>query len=95
MRKQMSETALWRAVIDRAKNDACDQIGDGTTKDRVRWRATARSWFQNAGRDFHRVCDLAGLHPDWVRAKALQDINTSEALQALQDITKSEGQVTV
>lgn len=76
----MSEQALWRAVINRALDDARGNCGGDTRKNRNRFRGEARSWFQTAGRDFHRVCDLAGLNADWVKTRALREIVKNQGL---------------
>ena len=76
----MNEQALWRAVINRALDDARGNCGGDTIKNRDRFRDEARSWFQTAGRDFRRVCDLADLNADWVRTRALQEIAQNQGL---------------
>ena len=71
----MNETALWRAVIDRALNDARGQMAEIPPEGRDRHCAAALVWFQYARQNFRQVCEFAGLDPDWVRSAALEKIN--------------------
>lgn len=80
------ETALWRAVIAQAINDACDRklpspkadgIAEKTRQSREanlrearRIRMQARDWLLRDNRDFRHVCHMAGLDPDAVRERA-------------------------
>ena len=72
------ETALWRAVILRAFQDATYGLHGvkprrqprRPTRTSRRHAMEARSWLMGKGSFFHRVCDLAGLDPVMVRASA-------------------------
>jgi hypothetical protein len=60
--------SLWAAVILMALQDATRKA---KTTDARRIKAEARGWFVDAGGDFHRVCQMAGFEPSWVRRHAL------------------------
>ena len=38
----------------------------------------ARNWFRNKSWDFHYVCNLAGMNPDYVHFKMMRQINKIE-----------------
>ena len=67
-----AETALWRAVLDQAMQDACAEpralpnSGDP---------GEARDWFWRSGSDFALACDGAGLDRKAVTAFAKDVIN--------------------
>lgn len=72
------ETALWRAVILRAFQDATYGLHGSKprrtprrpTRTSRRHATEARGWLLGKSSFFHRVCDLAGLDPVMVRASA-------------------------
>lgn len=66
------EQALWRAVIDQAIADAS---GKGALKVTPLERDRALNWLFKPNRDFARVCALADLEPDCVRAQARKTID--------------------
>lgn len=68
------------AIIIAAINDAlgCSPVNDRGQRDRE--SAIARRWFEEAGRDFHEVCHLAGLDPASLRNAALAYITRQEAM---------------
>ena len=75
-RKSMEpETALWRAVVLRAIEDAAGRIEanclrlDSSFEEEAR---TAQEWIREAGEGFRLVCDAAGLNPDYTRRAALK-----------------------
>ena len=38
----------------------------------------ARNWFSNKGWDFHYVCNIARMNPDYVHFKMMKQINKIE-----------------
>jgi hypothetical protein len=74
------ETALWRAVIAQAVSDAtaiwrprkAQSYGKPhqMAAETRRARDEARSWLLGNGKDFKRVCHMAGLDPDAVQDSA-------------------------
>jgi len=72
------ETALWRAVILRAFQDATYGLHGAKPRRQPRrpnptsrrHAGAARDWLMANGGFFRRVCDLAGLDPVLVRASA-------------------------
>ncbi len=74
---EKGETALWRAVIAWAIEDARGYghgVG-GMYRDMA--MDAARVWFEGAGKDFQLVCDLAGLDAQAVRARATAEIESA------------------
>lgn len=71
------ETALWRAVIAWAIEDACGYGHglSGTYRDLA--TDAARAWFEGAGKDFRLVCDLAGLDAQAVRVRATAEFESA------------------
>ena len=73
------ETALWRAVILRAFQDATYGLHGSKprrnprrpTRTSRRHAVAARGWLLGNSSFFRRVCDLAGLDPTLVRASAV------------------------
>lgn len=68
------ETDLWRAVIERALDDALGRTGGGSKGEKAHYIASARAWFRNFSPNFRRVCEWAGLDPVAVREGALVKI---------------------
>lgn len=67
-----------QAVILTAIADACG-TPNGRPANRVAAdKRAALTWFEDAGPDFERVCDLAGLHPQTVRKFALAFIQSGK-----------------
>lgn len=65
------EIALWRAVITQALMDA----GSNSAKKEMRLeKAQAVAWLSGRSPDFHTVCSLASLDPNYVRQKAQEAI---------------------
>lgn len=62
-----SRQALWRAVIDRALEDATAR---GKSAQNEVDRRQARTWLLRPSADFAEVCALADLEPDYVRRVA-------------------------
>jgi len=65
---EVPEIRLWRAVINRAAQDALE-IDSDVRKVKVRNRKAA-VWF-NGGPDYREVCGFAGVNPDEVRRRYL------------------------
>lgn len=57
------ERHLWQSVLIMAVTDAT-YVGD--VQDLRREKRTADRWLRGCGRDFRRVCTLAGMDPDFV-----------------------------
>ena len=83
-RHPTGESALWRAVLAQALHDATTgpRRGHGSARpfsaERARMRDRARDWLLGDGRDFPRVCDLAGLDALAVRAAAVVAIREAD-----------------
>jgi hypothetical protein len=72
------EQQLWCAVVQRALDDARDEIGTpSAAAERRRARDEARNWFLSNDVDFRRACEAAGFDPDRVRDHALKLFATS------------------
>lgn len=63
-RGEIAEISLWRAVIAQALLDAAS---DSSTPENLHAREEALRWLNGNDADFRRVCDCAGLDPDYVR----------------------------
>ena len=75
------EKALWQAVVLRMAEDATF-VGDGSpSSTRQQDRRDAQRWFARAGKDFHEVCELAGLNPEFVSEAANDGRIDGEALR--------------
>ena len=59
--------SLWQAVI---RQQFADMANQNHKEDSEILRSQARHWLLNDRRDFNMVCELAGLHPERVRASA-------------------------
>jgi len=79
-RHATGETALWRAVVAQAFHDAVPgrRQARPLSAERVRARDEARRWLLGDGRDFRRVCDLAGLDARAVHAEAVEAIRAAD-----------------
>lgn len=54
---------LWQTVVMRAVMDAAYT---GSDKELTRERRDADNWLRSRGRDFHMVCNLAGMDPTFI-----------------------------
>lgn len=61
-----AEQILWQAVVLKALEDALND-GLASSPDDRRARDDAQRWLEGGGRDFHRVCALAGWDSDFIR----------------------------
>ena len=73
------ERKLWAMVFINAIRDIKAPVTDGI-KDkeereatRARIRSEARAWFKAAGKDFHDICAILGLEPEWARSMVLNN----------------------
>lgn len=64
--------ALWRAVINRAMEDAV--LKDPRSMD----CKTARSWFEHADLSFRLVCELADIRPEYVIRRFHERLKTPQ-----------------
>jgi|ETNvirenome_2_30_1030614.scaffolds.fasta_scaffold88628_2 hypothetical protein len=70
------EGKLWKSVISMAAYDAVKKTEyDVYASREIR---EARNWFRNKSWDFHYVCNLAGMNPDYVHFKMMIQINKIE-----------------
>jgi hypothetical protein len=66
------ERQLWCAVLDRAMQDASDQVAAaGSDQARQRLRQDAQRWFVENGHDYRYVCESAGIDPDELRVRII------------------------
>ena len=92
------ETALWRAVILRAFQDATYGLHGSKprrnprrpTRTSRRHAVAARGWLLGNSSFFRRVCDLAGLDPVMVRASAAVAITSCD--WALGEVNRHQAQ---
>ena len=70
------EGKLWKSVISMAAYDAVKKTEYDVYASRE--ILEARNWFRNKGWDFHYVCNLAGMNPDYVHFKMMKQINKIE-----------------
>jgi len=79
-RHATGEAALWHAVVAQAFHDAAPRRRPARplSAERARARDAARCWLLEDGRDFRRVCDLAGLDARAVRAEAVEAIRAAD-----------------
>ena len=70
------EGKLWKSVISMAAYDAVKKTEYDVYASRE--ILEARNWFRNKGWDFHYVCNLAGMNPDYVHFKMMRQINKIE-----------------
>jgi len=59
------EQVLWQSVVYKALIDAT-AVNPSGREDRLAKDAADR-WFRSGGRDYHQVCALAGIDPDFMR----------------------------
>jgi hypothetical protein len=70
------EGKLWKSVISMAAFDAVKKTEYDVYANRE--IQEARNWFRNKNWDFHYVCNLAGMNPDYVHFKMMRQINKIE-----------------
>jgi len=70
------EAKLWKSVISMAAYDAVKKTEYDVYASRE--ILEARNWFRNKSWDFHYVCNLAGMNPDYVHYKMMKQINKIE-----------------
>ena len=70
------EAKLWTSVVSMAAYDAVKKTEYDVYASRE--ILEARNWFRNKGWDFHYVCNLAGMNPDYVHFKMMKQINKIE-----------------
>ena len=59
------EKRLWQSVVVKALTDAT--AVDPSSDEDLRAKREADSWLRGGGKDFRRVCSLAGFDPDFIR----------------------------
>lgn len=59
------EQRLWQSVLYRAVMDATDP--DPGSDETIRAKRDALSWLRGGGKDYRKVCSLAGVDPDFIR----------------------------
>lgn len=88
MKAVRGEIAMWRAVITQALMDATSQ----SSKVEIQYEGRkAAVWLEGRNNDFHVVCRLAQMEPDYVRersARALKNRKTAQMEQRLQEESK-------
>ena len=67
------EAKLWKSVISMAAYDAVKKTEYDVYASRE--ILEARNWIRNKGWDFHYVCNLAGMNPDYVHFNMMKQIN--------------------
>jgi len=70
------EAKLWTSVVSMAAYDAVKKTEYDVYASRE--ILEARNWFRNKSWDFHYVCNLAGMNPDYVHFKMMRQINKIE-----------------
>jgi len=70
------EAKLWKSVISMAAYDAVKKTEYDVYASRE--ILEARNWFRNKSWDFHYVCNLAGMNPDYVHFKMMKQISKIE-----------------
>jgi hypothetical protein len=79
--ESLPERRLMQAVILNAIGDATGRKGDTRRPYHVeKDKREAIRWIAEAGPDFQRVCELAGMSPDMVRARALAFIASADPM---------------
>ncbi len=59
------EQRLWQEVVLMAVTDATNPAPHNSEEHRA--KVEARDWLEDGKSDFRRVCDLAGMDPEFVR----------------------------
>jgi hypothetical protein len=75
------ENKLWQKVLMQVIIDA---TFTGTTLENCREKKASINWITKAGKDFHTVCNLAGMDPDFVRDSFLAGRVDGELLRSAQ-----------
>jgi len=75
------ENKLWQHVLMQAMIDA---TFTGDTTENCRAKKLSIKWMTKAGKDFHTVCNLAGMDPDFVRESFLAGRVDGELLRSAQ-----------
>ena len=71
---------MWRAVVDRALDDACGRCGgESRPGQQERIVERAANWLLRAGLDMRLVCDMADLNAQAVKNRAASQIETAAA----------------
>tara|TARA_R100000988_G_scaffold34141_1_gene17173 strand:- start:2326 stop:2658 length:333 start_codon:yes stop_codon:yes gene_type:complete len=70
------EGKLWKSVISMAAYDAVKKTEYDVYASRE--ILEARNWFRHKSWDFHYVCNLAGMNPEYVHFKMMKQINKIE-----------------
>lgn len=70
------EAKLWKSVITMAAADAVKKTEYDVYASRE--IQEARNWFKNKSWDFHYVCNLAGMNPEYVHYKMMKQITNIE-----------------
>jgi hypothetical protein len=70
------EGKLWKSVISMAAYDAVKKTEYDVYASRE--ILEARNWFRHKSWDFHYVCNLAGMNPEYVHFKMMRQINKIE-----------------
>ncbi len=86
------EKALWRAVVDRALDDACGHCG-GTPRNTMVATEQAAAWLLRNGANMRLVCDLADLDPQAVKNRAATEIATAASHPSTRKRHKNARQV--
>ncbi|WP_145916920.1 hypothetical protein [Erythrobacter sp. QSSC1-22B] len=80
-KEALPERRLMQAIILNAIGDATGRKSDCRRPNQVaNDQRDALRWFAEAGPDFRRVCEFAGMHPDVVRRLALDFIASAEPM---------------
>ena len=67
------EQRLWQRLIVLLLTDARGKAADiSNHENKKQLQKTAIKWFLENGDDFHEVCSLAGLKPEWVRSNIIK-----------------------
>lgn len=75
------EQRLWQRVIHQLLIDAQGKAGGIKGEEKLNVQHCAIRWFIKGGRDFHMVCDLAGINPKWVRENAMKLLRQKDLIE--------------